>query len=491
MAMRVETRFTARDQSLNKTIKRNTQAMTLFGRRSTAALNRTSAAMNRVSRTSGRLSGMMKGIIGYFSVRQILNWSNESIKAFQKQEMAIENVRAGLKSTGGTVGRTLENITKQASSLQKNTFFGDEDILQGVSAQLLTFTNIQGRAFDRTQKAVLDVTAKLKGLDAGETDLRATSIMLGKALNDPVANLGALGRAGIQFSKEQKALIKTLTLSGKGLQAQEIILTELEKQYGGTAEALAKSAGGIEKSLKNQIGDAMELVGKELLPIKLQLLNLLKALLPYVPLLIKLAPYILAAVAAWKAYAIVQGMVNVVMTANPVGAVIVGLAALIALIAVSIKNWDKFGAVMIKVIKFMLPGLSFLLKIIEVIMIFKNRWQDVVNAFKTGGILGAIKMIGKVILDAILLPIQQILNLIAKIPGIGKFAKKGAVAIQGFRENSLGARRESPNKNQVASESGSYRADINFNNMPAGTKVKEKRRGSGAKKFNYNYLGAN
>jgi hypothetical protein len=178
-----------------------------------------------------------------------------SVQAFRDQAKAVAQVEQGLKSTGNAAGKTVGELTKMATELQRTTLFGDEDILQNATAQLLTFTNIAGKQFDRTQKAALDLATRLDG------DLKSASIQLGKALNDPIANLSALSRSGIQFSKEQKELIKTLAETGDLAKAQTIILDELEKQYGGSAEAAAAADGGITQ-LQNAIGDLGEDIGK-------------------------------------------------------------------------------------------------------------------------------------------------------------------------------------------------------------------------------------
>ena len=183
-----------------------------------------------------------------------------SVKAFDKQQKAIAQVEAGLKSTAGTVGFTSKELQKMAADLQKTTLFGDEEILQGATAQLLTFTNITGKEFERTQKIALDLATRLDG------DLKSSSIMLGKALNDPVANLSALSRAGIQFSEDQKSVVKSLVETGKLAEAQTIILEELEKQYGGSAAAAAEAGLGPITQLQNQLSDLSEQIGARLVP---------------------------------------------------------------------------------------------------------------------------------------------------------------------------------------------------------------------------------
>jgi len=178
-----------------------------------------------------------------------------SVKAFDTQQKAIAQVEAGLISTGNAAGFTSKELQKMASDLQAKTLFGDEVILKDATAQLLTFTNIAGDQFARTQKAALNLATRLDG------DLKSASIQLGKALNDPIANLSALSRSGIQFSKDQKEVIKSLAETGRLAEAQTIILDELEKQYGGAAEAARLAGLGPFQALQMVLSDLSEEFG--------------------------------------------------------------------------------------------------------------------------------------------------------------------------------------------------------------------------------------
>lgn len=178
-----------------------------------------------------------------------------AVKSFDAQAKAVAQVEAGLKSTGEAAGFTSDELQKMASDLQTKTLFGDEVILKDATAQLLTFTNIAGEQFARTQVAALNLSTRLDG------DLKSASIQLGKALNDPIANLSALSRSGIQFSEEQKKVIKELAETNRLAEAQTIILNELEKQYGGAAEAAAKAGLGPFQQLGNQLSDVNEQLG--------------------------------------------------------------------------------------------------------------------------------------------------------------------------------------------------------------------------------------
>ena len=244
MVAKQHERLSKRLDQVNRAVNRNKSGLKTYG----AALGRVSSAMRTFGGT----------LLAFVGARQVVSFFKSSIEAFQTQAKAVAKVEQAITSTGGAAGRSAKQLQEMASALQENTLFGDEEILNKVTAQLLTFTNITGEQFDRTQKVALDLATVLDG------DLQSASIQLGKALNDPVANLSALSRSGIQFSTEQKDLIKTLAETGKLAEAQAVILDELERQYGGQAAAAAEADGGIQQ-LRNTFGDLMEVIGGELL----------------------------------------------------------------------------------------------------------------------------------------------------------------------------------------------------------------------------------
>ncbi len=118
-----------------------------------------------------------------------------------------------------------------------------------------------------------------------------------------------------------------------------------------------------------------------------------------------------------------QWLWNAAMNANPIGLIIIGVVALIALIVQIVKHWDEWGAA----VSIFLGPLGF---VISLIQSFRKHWDSVVQAFETGGILGALKRIGFVIVDAVLKPVQQLLELIGKIPFMTDFSVGGIEQIQ-------------------------------------------------------------
>lgn len=185
----------------------------------------------------------------------------DSIRLFDIQDRAQAQVRTAVESTGGAAGYAADNLFEMASALQRITRFGDEDILQNVTGPLLTFTNIAGPQFDEAQMAILNVATAL------QMDLKSASLQVGKALNDPVLGISALSRAGIQFTQDQRAMIRGMVEAGDVAGAQAVILGELQRQFGGQAEAAALAGIGPIVQLGNAWGDLKEIIGKTLVPL--------------------------------------------------------------------------------------------------------------------------------------------------------------------------------------------------------------------------------
>jgi hypothetical protein len=202
-------------------------------------INQMNASMKRFQGNVGNYSGGIKSAFSQIGVaiagvliafRALDRLIGGSLKAFDQEQKAIAKVRQAIKSTNKAAQLDLKELEITATELQKNTIFGNEAILNNATAQLLTFTNIVGKNFLRTQEVALDVATVLDTTGDGTARLKDVSIQLGKALNDPVRNLSALSRAGIQFSEGQIKIIKELSNTNQLAEAQSLILDELEIQ---------------------------------------------------------------------------------------------------------------------------------------------------------------------------------------------------------------------------------------------------------------------
>lgn len=178
-----------------------------------------------------------------------------SVKAFSDSEDRIAQTNAVLKSTGGIAGVTAEQVTKVATAFQKQTKFSDESV-RSVENLLLTFTAINKNIFPQTTKVVLDMATAL-----GE-DTKSAAIQVGKALQDPILGITALRRVGVNFNDSQKEVIKNLVDTGQSAKAQQLILAELTREFGGSAEAAGNTFSGQLAKLKNSLNDVEESLGK-------------------------------------------------------------------------------------------------------------------------------------------------------------------------------------------------------------------------------------
>jgi len=142
---------------------------------------------------------------------------------------------------------------------------------------------------------------------------------------------------------------------------------------------------------------------------------------------------------ATKLWTGAQWLLNIAMNANPIGLIILGVSALIGLVYAVINKYHEWGAA----VTLVMGPLGML---INMIMILKDNWDRIKNAFKSGGIIGGLKQIGATILDFLLYPIQKLLELIAKIPGLEEIAEGGAESIRKLRNRMGLANSDAPSE---------------------------------------------
>jgi len=200
--------------------------------------------------TGGLITGGITAIAG-----ALVSFGAASFNAFSESEKALTKVNTAIKQTGGVAGFTAEQLAAEAERLMSLTTFDDDQILNDVTAQLLTFTNITGEAFTKAQEAALNLNTVLGG------DLQGNAIQLGKALENPVKGVTALSKAGVTFTDVQKEQIKGLQEQGKLQEAQAIILDEINAKYGEQAKAIANTPTGKIAQMKNLWGELQEQIG--------------------------------------------------------------------------------------------------------------------------------------------------------------------------------------------------------------------------------------
>lgn len=324
------------------------------------------------------------------------------------EQAATANARIEQIATSmGLFGNETETVTNRLVDLaneQARLTGVNQNTIKESQALLLTFKDIAssadevGGAFDRATQLTLDMAS------AGFGSVTDNAKQLGKALNDPIAGLTALRRSGIQFTEQQQDQIRTLVESGQVLEAQNMILEEIENQVGGTAEATANSTD----KMKVAFSQASESIGMALLPA-------VEALLPVVisfadwasqntEIIIALAAAIgglsaaiVVANFAMKAWAAAQAIAtaaqwafNAALTANPIGIVVVAVAALTAGLVILYNKSERVRNIinaLLGPLKLAADGLGWLAKKLGIVSdeVDKNFTPSVDEARKQAG----------------------------------------------------------------------------------------------------------
>lgn len=187
--------------------------------------------------------------------------AKKAIDEYRDAEKVGRQTNAVIKSTGGAANVSAKQVESLAQKLSLKSGKDDEAIQSGANL-LLTFKGIRNEAgknndvFNQTV-AVTNDMASAMGMD-----MKSAALQVGKALNDPAAGLGKLQRVGVTFTDQQKKQIQTLQDSGRTMEAQKIILAELNSEFAGSAAA---NADPFDK-LKVAVDNLFETVGRAFVP---------------------------------------------------------------------------------------------------------------------------------------------------------------------------------------------------------------------------------
>lgn len=294
----------------------------------------------------------------------------------------------GLKAMRGALP-ALTPLVKTASAALLD-FVGS--IRKGVESG--GFARFMGELNDAAKKTLPDFLNSLKNLGAG---------------------LAGIIRAFLPFSDEMSGGLENLTKKfrdfGEGLSSNPGFQNFMSQ--------VQNAAPGIIEMLSN-LGQTFLSIGQALAPfsgVGLAVARALAAVVSAIPqgAMDFIAPMIAGIVIATKAWAIAQGILNIAMAANPVGAVVLAIAALVTVLVVA---WQK-----------------------------SQTFREIVTAAFTGTGIGALAMV-KIIIQGLSFVVNAYLSFVSTlvdgaakafgwVPGIGDKLKGAADAIRGFRDSAV------------------------------------------------------
>ncbi len=399
-----------------------------------------------VDRTQGLFSKLSSVSFGFNNIVGAVNTAISSVSSFtsanQAQQEAESKLAQVMRNTMDATDAQIQSIKDLTAAQQQLGIVGDEIQLAGAQ-ELGTYLE-KTSSLEKLIPVMNDMIAQQYGYNATQESAVNIATMMGKVME---GQTGALSRYGYSFTTAQEAILKYGTEAQKAATLAEVIT----ESVGGMNEALAQTPEGRTKQMANTLGDLQERVGalinrvigalspaiEKVFAIADNLMTWLEGKLGWVESLISIAydfRYMILAVGGAigtligiiKAWQAVQTIMNIVLSANPIGLICIAVAALIGLIATIIAKWNEWGAT---VSAFLGP----IGGVIHMIQTFRANWQSIIDAFKGDGIIAGIKRIGQVLLMGILSPLKTILEVATKIPGVGKWAQQGVDKI-----NSLG-----------------------------------------------------
>lgn len=267
------------DEQFDKMKREADDSMDMIGKSAAASGEKVERSFREAAISSeshlGRIGGGLKGVgtklVAGLAAFGIGHFLKEATLEAEEANKALATTAQLIESTGGKANVSLKQIENLSKDLLFRIGVDDTEVVKA-SNVLLTFTNVTGDIFDETIMRAADMSAVFG------TDLAGASMQLGKALNDPIKGLTALSRAGVSFTAEQKEQIKAMVKAGDTAGAQRLILDELARQFGGTAEASASAS----KRIGAYFGELKESLGSAIVPaiegIAPSLISLLEAL---------------------------------------------------------------------------------------------------------------------------------------------------------------------------------------------------------------------
>lgn len=276
-------------------------------------------------------------------------YSAASAAAEDEQSAAL--LAKALKNTTGATDDQVASVEEWISGQSKAAAVADDELRPALST-LVRATGDVSTAQDAMGLA-LDISA------ATGKDLESVSTALAKGYGGQTAGL--------------KKLVPGIDAAVVASGDMDAISAELAKTVGGSAAEAAQTSAGQFENMKIQMGEAQEAIGAALLPALAKMAKMLQGGAEWIAENSRLvlilggviggfaAAILIANVAlkayaaaqkvitvATKAWAAVQWLLNAAMTANPIGLIIAGVVAFIAVIVLLWNKCDGFREFILK-----------------------------------------------------------------------------------------------------------------------------------------------
>ena len=400
-------------------------------------------------------AGNILGAVGIgFGVFQLVSGLEKGVEKAHMLHEAEAQLKNTMQNMGTYSKESFERAVEGSKEMAKGINYSTAEVV-GLQSQLRMVGGIGENEMKRMVTASADLSTKMgMGLEeAGD--------LLAKAVNSP-EKMARLGQR-IKIDPAMVAHLQGLAKNGHEAQARLELLNIIQQKVGGAAKAafdadpmaqwkkttgvLLMALGNVAIVLQQVLGPVLNIVGIVIgwiaksitwlgeeakkgstwIKVLAGVVGGLTAVLGISYLWLQRNVIWQSIKAGWDvictgtttAFAGAMSFLNAVFLASPIGWFVIAIGLLVGLVYEAIKHFSTWGAT----IMMLLGPIGW---IVNMIMALKNNWDSIVEAFTGGGILAGLKRIGIVLLDTILYPVQQLLTMLSKIPGLSDLAGSGA-----------------------------------------------------------------
>lgn len=301
------------------------------------------------------------------SFSQLQSGMKDLADAYAVQEVAETKLATVMQQRMGATDAEIQSIKELASAQQEIGVIGDEVQLSGAQ-QIATFLN-EKASLETLIPAMNNLLAQQKGLNASTGDAVQVGNLMGKAM---MGQVDALKRVGISFTEAEANVIKYGTEQERAAMLAQVI----QNNVGEMNAELAQTESGKQQQLVNTLGDMKEQIGglvNGALPfvtmaaqasqalaavstlvagiktLTTTLYASTKAFIASTAATIKNKVATLAVAAAQKvvtiatnAWKAAQVVLNMILTANPIGLIITAIGLLVTAVITAYNNCESF-----------------------------------------------------------------------------------------------------------------------------------------------------
>jgi len=316
-----------------------------------------------------------------------------SVKETIADEAAMNRLAHILRTSRDATDEQIESLYKQADALERVGVISAGSIIQA-QAQLATF-DLQSESIEKLIPSILDYVVAEKGAAATTEDLRGLTNGLAQALQ---GNFASLTKTGFVLDDATKALIA----NGTEAERAAALVDVLNSTYKGFNEAARNTTEGGIIAMNNELNRLRATIGKQFLPIiqeiTTKLTPLLTSFISWIEANPELFRTITIVVGGLFALLAVVGLLGLAIPAlsagfadlavvigflvSPIGLIVLGIAALIAIGVLLYKNWDTISAYAVQVWGAIKQTFEDAWNAISAAV--SNAWNAIVGAINTG-----------------------------------------------------------------------------------------------------------